>query len=120
MSDFKTGELKIDDTALTKALSENLDDVKSLFTGTTGAGTLVDQAAETFTRSGGLFSISTDSLSKTISDLKKQYDTTSDRINQRMETYRAQFTQLDAMVSQMNSLSSYLSQQLSALSASKQ
>jgi flagellar hook-associated protein 2 len=60
-----------------------------------------------------------DGLNKTITDIKKQYDATSDRIDQRMETYRAQFTQLDAMVSQMNSLSSYLSQQLSALNGSK-
>ncbi|GAA0782428.1 flagellar filament capping protein FliD [Castellaniella ginsengisoli] len=116
-TDPKTGKLNIDDTKLTKALSEDLENVKSLFTGTTGVGARVDQTAETFTRSGGLFSTATDGLNKTISDIKKQYDATADRIDQRMKTYRAQFTQLDSMVSQMNSLSSYLSQQLSALSS---
>ncbi|MFC4297890.1 flagellar filament capping protein FliD [Castellaniella hirudinis] len=119
-TDPKTGKLNIDDTKLTKALAEDSENVKSLFTGVTGVGTRVDQTAETFTRSGGLFSNTTEGLNKTIADIKKQYDATSDRIDQRMETYRAQFTQLDAMVSQMNSLSSYLSQQLSALNASKQ
>lgn len=118
-TDPKTGELKIDDAKLSKALSENLDGVKSLFTSGTGIGSRVDTTAETFTRSGGLFSTATDGLNKTIADIKKQYEATSERIDQRMETYRAQFTQLDAMVSQMNSLSSYLSQQLSALNSSK-
>jgi flagellar hook-associated protein 2 len=116
-TDPKTGELKIDNDKLTKALSENLDGVKSLFTSGTGIGSRVDAAAEAFTKSDGLFSTTTAGLNKTITDIKKQYDATADRIDQRMETYRAQFTQLDAMVSQMNSLSSYLSQQLSALSS---
>ncbi len=118
-TDPKTGKLNIDDAKLTKALSENLDEVKSLFTGASGVGTRVDQTAETLTRAGGLLSTTTDGLTKTIADIKKQYDATSDRIDQRMETYRAQFTQLDAMVSQMNSPTSYLTQQLSALNASK-
>lgn len=118
-TDPKTGELKIDDKKLTTALSENLDGVKSLFTSGTGIGTRVDAAATAFTKTGGIFSTTTDGLSKTIADLTKQYNAASDRIDQRMETYRAQFTQLDSMVSQMNSLSSYLSQQLSALSSSK-
>ncbi len=118
-TDPKTGELKIDDAKLSKALSENLDGVKSLFTSGTGIGSRVDTAANAFTKADGIFSTTTEGLNKTITDIKKQYDATSDRIDQRMETYRAQFTQLDAMVSQMNSLSSYLSQQLSALNGSK-
>lgn len=118
-TDPKTGELKIDDDKLTKALSENLDGVKSLFTSGTGIGGRVDTAADAFTKADGIFTTTTDGLNKTIADIKKQYTAASDRIDQRMETYRAQFTQLDAMVSQMNSLSSYLSQQLSALSSSK-
>ncbi|CDM24796.1 Flagellar hook-associated protein FliD [Castellaniella defragrans 65Phen] len=114
-----TGQLSIDDTKLTQALSDNLDGVKSLFTSGTGIGSRVDAAATAFTKTDGIFSTTTTGLSKTIEDIKKQYDATSDRIDQRMETYRAQFTQLDTMVSQMNTLSSYLSQQLSALSSSK-
>ena len=118
-TDPKTGELSINDSKLTEALSENIEGVKSLFTGTSGVGTRVSETADSFLRFDGLFSTTTDSLNKTISDIKKQYDATADRIDQRMETYRAQFTQLDGMVSQMNSLSSYLAQQLSALNAAK-
>ncbi|MER1966545.1 flagellar filament capping protein FliD [Castellaniella sp. GW247-6E4] len=115
-TDPKSGELKVDDAKLAKALSSNLEGVTSLFTGTNGAGTRVANAAEAFTRSDGLFSATTDSLNETAKQMQRQYDATADRIDQRMETYRQQFTQLDAMVAQMNSLSSYLTQQLSMLS----
>ncbi len=114
-TDPKSGELKVDDTKLAKALSSNLAGVTALFAGTDGAGTRVASAADAFTRSGGLFSATTDSLNRTIDQMQKQYDATADRIDQRMETYRQQFTQLDSMVAQMNSLSSYLTQQLSML-----
>lgn len=115
-TDPKTGELKIDNAKLEKALSDNLEGVKSLFSDTaTGIGKRTSIAAETFTRAGGLFSSTTDSLNRTIKDIQKQFQATADRIDQRMETYRNQFTQLDSMVTQMNSLSSYLAQQLSAL-----
>lgn len=115
-TDPKTGMLQIDDTALDKALSGGAVDVSGLFTGSTGIGARVSQAADTFTRSGGIFATATDGLNRTIAGLDDQYASMSARIDQRMETYRTQFTQLDAMVSQMNSLSSYLSQQLSSLS----
>lgn len=113
--DPKTGELKIDDKKLSSALSTDLEGVTALFTGATGAGTRVAAAADTFTRSGGYFSSNTDSLNRSLDQMQKQYDATAARIDQRMETYRQQFTRLDAMVAQMNSVSSYLTQQLSML-----
>uniref|UniRef100_UPI003340685A flagellar filament capping protein FliD n=1 Tax=Castellaniella defragrans TaxID=75697 RepID=UPI003340685A len=114
-TDPKSGELIVDDGKLSQAISENLAGVTALFTGTAGAGTRVADAADLFTRSGGLFSTTTDSLNKSIDQMQKQYNATAARIDQRMETYRKQFTQLDTTVSQMNSLSSYLTVQLSML-----
>ena len=118
-TDPTSGQLKVDQTKLDKALSGNMNGVKSLLTGSTGIGTRVGATADTFTRSGGIFSTTTDGLNKTIADIKKQYDATSSLIDQRMATYRTQFTQLDSMVTQMNSLSSYLTQQLTALNGTK-
>lgn len=118
-TDPTTGQLKIDSTKLDQALSNNMNGVKSLLTGSTGAGTRVASVADTFMRSGGIFSTTTDGLNKTIADIRKQYDVTSSLIGQRMATYRSQFTQLDSMVTQMNSLSSYLTQQLTALNSTK-
>ncbi|WP_323017914.1 flagellar filament capping protein FliD [Castellaniella sp.] len=118
-TDPKTGELVIDDAKLSKALAENGEGVKSLFTSDTGIGKRVSDTAEGFVNTNGSISTAQTSMSKTVEDITKQFEATSDRIAQRMDTYRNQFTQLDAMVSQMNSLSSYLSQQLSALNGAK-
>lgn len=118
-TDPTTGKLKIDSTKLDKALADNMGGVKSLMTGATGVGTRVATTADTFTRTGGIFSTTTAGLNKTLDDMTKEYNTTAARISQRMDTYRTQFTQLDSMVSQMNSLSSYLTQQLTALNGTK-
>jgi len=118
-TDYKTGKLQIDDAKLDAALADNTEGVKSLFAGDDGIGKRVSTTADSFIKFDGALTSATDGMNKTIADIKKQYDATADRIQQRMDTYRAQFTQLDAMVTQMNSLSSYLTQQLSALSVSK-
>lgn len=118
-TDPKTGKLSVDDTKLSKALADNAEGVKSLFTSDTGIGKRISDTADTFINSTGSISNAVEGMNRTVTDLQKQFDATSDRIAQRMDTYRAQFNQLDVMVSQMNSLSSYLSQQLSALSGAK-
>ncbi|WP_323012379.1 flagellar filament capping protein FliD [Castellaniella sp.] len=115
----KTGELTIDSAKLDKALAEDTEGVKSLFSSDTGISKRVVDMADSFIKSDGMLTTTTTSMEKTVADIKKQFEATGERINQRMDTYRAQFTQLDVMVSQMNTLSSYLTQQLSALSAQK-
>lgn len=118
-TDPKTGNLTVDNAKLAAALNEHRQDVTSLFTGTSGVGRLMSDAAERFTRSDGLFSIAKDGLNRTLATIDKQFNATADRIDQRMETYRQQFVKLDTMVVQMNSISSYLTQQLSMLSTSR-
>ncbi len=114
-TDTRSGKLEVDDSALEKAISDHPDEVRNMLSGTTGLGGRMAQMAETFTRSGGLFSTSTDSINRSITDIKRQYETASERIDNKMETYKRQFTQMDSMVAQMNSVSDYLTQQLSML-----
>lgn len=116
-TDPQTGQLTVNDKKLSEALTNNPNDVTSMFTGATGVGKLMNEATERFTSGGGLFSIAKDGLDRTLRTITKQYNDTADRIDQRMETYRQQFVKLDTMVVQMNSISSYLSQQLSMLSS---
>lgn len=52
-----------------------------------------------------------------ITALDKSYERMEESISATIERYRLQFSQLDLLVSQMNSTSSYLSQQFDALSA---
>ena len=86
-----------------------------MLAGPTGLAGRVEQVTETFNRSGGLISTTTDGISRNITDIQRQYEVTADRIDQKMERYRREFTQLDVMVAQMGSISSYLTQQLSML-----
>src|SRR5690606_8193267 len=73
-TDPPSGELKVDDKQLATALSDNLEGVTSLFTSPNGAGSRVAAAAETFTRSTGLFNSMTDSLNESFKQIQKQYE----------------------------------------------
>lgn len=114
-TDPTNGDLKLDKEKLTEALTNNRADVEQLFTGDTGLSKRVTAAAEVFTKSDGLLETSKSGIERTISQLEKQYEQMEMRIDQKMETYRAQFVQLDSFVAQMGGISSYLSQQLSML-----
>lgn len=109
------GVLKVDNDKLAAALKDNMADVQKLFAGENGIGAKMSSIADDFVKSGGIISSATDSITNTLKDLEKQYEATSNRIDAKMETYRKQFTQLDTMMAQMNSVSSYLTQQLSML-----
>ena len=114
-TDPLSGTLKIDNTKLTAALGDNMAGVQDLFAGTTGISSTITTAADTFVKSGGIISSATDGVNRNIKALEEQYSSASERIDNRMAIYRAQFQQLDVMMSQMNATSSYLNQQLSAL-----
>ena len=113
--DVKTGKLEIDDEKLTAALDNNMSDVKRVFAGTNGMVDRMSQIERSYNGTGGTFSINNNSLKDNIKNIQQQYQVTSDRIDQKMENYRKQFSQLDVMIAEMGSMSTYLSQQLSML-----
>jgi flagellar hook-associated protein 2 len=114
-TDPKDGTLKVDSTKLATALKDNMVDVQSLFAGENGISKKLGAAADGFIKSDGLISSATESMTTNLKDLNKQYGIAFDRIDAKMATYRKQFSAMDAMVAQMNSVSSYLTQQLSML-----
>lgn len=115
-TDPTTGTLKVDNDALTEALKDNLVDVKNLLSGGTALSGRVTTATDVYVKTDGLLSSATESINSNLKVLNQQYDATSDRIDTKMEVYRNQFIQLDKLIAQMNSTSTYLTQQLSALS----
>jgi flagellar hook-associated protein 2 len=66
----------------------------------------------------GSISSSTDGINRTIKDIGKQRDTLNSRLIDTEARYRAQFTALDTIISGLNNTSSFLTQQLSALTGS--
>lgn len=114
-TDYKTGRLEIDDDKLAEAVKNNLNDVTEFFSGDNGLAARVDNTAEDFVKAKGLINNTEDSINSTLKMLQTQYENTSDRIDTKMENYRRQFSQLDVMMSQMNGISNYLTQQLDML-----
>lgn len=120
-SDGATGKLKIDDTKLTKALNENAAATRLLLVGDgkeTGITTKMGANLKEYLADDGIIDSAQDSINSTLKMLTKKYLATSDSIDATVARYKAQFTQLDTMMSKLNTTSSYLSQQFTAMSKS--
>lgn len=115
-TDIKDGTLKVDDKVLAAAIKDKLTDVRELFTSDKGIVKTLNSVADAFLRSDGKIKAAQDGITVTASNLQKQFNATQARIEAKMETYRKQFSSLDNTVAKMNSISSYLTQQLSMLS----
>lgn len=118
----KDGTIAFDATKLKSALADNSTAVAELFAGTggnTGYGTQVAALVGTFTSAQGTISNATAGVNATLKSLDTRYTAMSDSVQTKVDRYRAQFTQLDLVMSQMNSTSSYLTAQFNAMNANK-
>ncbi|MBO1111074.1 flagellar filament capping protein FliD [Bordetella petrii] len=115
-SDPTTGKLQLDQGKLDKALDENPADVARLFGGSGGLAEKMQAATDGILGSKGSIQTRTNGLQDTVDTLQDQYDRTKVSIQATMDNYRAQFTRLDALVTQMNGISNYLTQQFNAMS----
>lgn len=114
-TDPNTGTLILDSEKLASALRANPTGVKQLFAGADGISSRVVTAASLYLKGDGIINTATRGITSTLKDLQNQYNSTSDRIDQKLESYRQQFLLLDSTIVKMNSVSNYLTQQLPAL-----
>jgi len=119
-TDPVSGQLKIDDKKLAEALKDNLPQVQELLVGEDAdkRGGLLGQmqdAIATINGREGMITVASEGAQRSANLLDTEYQATSERIEQRMETYRQQFVALDASVAKMSAISNYLSQQLAML-----
>ena len=120
-TDPTTGSLELDSDKLETALSSDADGVKEMIVGdgkTTGITTTIATNLTGWLSSTGIVQAATDGVSKTLNDLTDQYNTMSTRIDNMVARYKAQFTQLDVLMSSLNQTSSYLTQQFESSSSS--
>lgn len=119
------GSLKVDGSKLDNALSAHLGDVKALFANSDLSNSANDGFASKL-RQWGDSLLSFDGVLTTRSDsFRRQIDANSKRqedFNHRMtlveSRMRAQYTALDTQMAKMNALSSYVSQQITAMNNS--
>ncbi len=83
-----------------------------------GIGSRLQQLAATLLDSNGAISSRSDGLNTSIKDIATQRDAMTRRLTQTEASYRAQFNALDTLISNFNQTSSFLTQQLSALTSS--
>jgi len=101
-----------DSTKLDDALSNNFDDVGLLVS---DVATKLDSYVDTYLGVTGLLKGKTDGLNNSLRDIEHQKERLEIRIESVRTRYTRQFNAMDALVGQMNSTMSYLSQQLSSL-----
>lgn len=115
----KDGTLKLDTAKLTSALNNPDNDISSLFTQTTsgnqGIAVQFNSWLSNATGTGGILANRIDGINASIKDLEDRRSTLSDRLVLIEARYRSQYSALDALISSMNSTSTFLTQQLASL-----
>lgn len=106
------GTLELDEGALTAQLDANFDDLGKLFSTEDGYAVRLDELLGRYLDDGGLIENRTDGLDERIEDIERQREALDRRLEAVEERLRAQFNALDTLVSQLNSTSAFLAQQL--------
>ena len=118
---FKTavdGSLSLDGAKFDAAIASDPAAIDGLLGSNGTLGKALRGAMSSYIGSGSMLESRTESLNKRLKDLGRQRDNYQVRIDQLTAQYRAQFSALDAMVTKLQSTSTYLSQQLASLSPS--
>ncbi len=111
-----TGTLKFDSSKLNSALSKNFSDVTSLFSSATGFGTRLKAWTTSVLSPGdGLIAQRTDSLNSSIKGYNGQITRLEARMTVLQKQYTTTYSNLNVLLSNMNSTSNYLTQQLARL-----
>ncbi len=105
MSFDSSGYFQIDDTALSKALTNNYDDLKELFVGYAekeGIGTRLKTYLDSLdSLDGGLLSTYADKLSSRLSTLTSDYDDASTKLDDKYSQMADQFASYTVLITQM-------------------
>lgn len=117
------GSLKVNTSKLGEALSGQLGEVRKLFAASGGASEAENGLAVRIRRWGDTVLGTDGALNSRTDSLRRQKDSNSDRqesfetrMSQVEKRLRAQYSALDTQMSKMSALSSYVSQQMVALS----
>lgn len=124
-ADGSLGALVIDDTKLTKALTDNPQAVSDFFIGdgkTTGLATQMNNTLtdmlSTSVGKEGIIKNAQDGINATLKTLTKRYEAMEASIETTMARYKAQFTNLSKLVNSLTNTSNYLTSQFSSSSSS--
>lgn len=112
------GTLKLDSTKLTNALTNNPTGVQSLLSGANGIGPSLDKMITSWTGSNGIVTQRIANLNQTKKDLADQQTALDSQMSDYSDRLTKQYTALDTLMTKLQSTSSYIAQQFTALTKS--
>ena len=98
------GYMQVDETELTEALTDNYDDIKELFTGYAekeGIGTRLKTYLDSLDGIDGLLTAYDDKLDGRLETLKDEYQTASNKLDEKYEQMSTQFAAYTVLITQM-------------------
>ncbi len=113
----KDGSLSLDSSKLNSAIAASFSDVTNLFSSSTGFATRLADWAQSTLDPGGLIDTRTQSLNQSVKDRNDEIDRLENRMTALQKKYTTEYTNLNLLLSSMNSTSTYLTQQLSSTSS---
>ncbi len=121
----RDGTASMDETVLTTALENNLEDVQLLLVGDTATGidgvaTLLNAQLRDITKPiSGVIANEKDRVDQTIQRLDDQIESMTIRLNNKYDLLTKQFVQLDTLMSNIQKQGDFLTAQIASLTASK-
>jgi flagellar hook-associated protein 2 len=109
------GTLKLDDAKLDKALDANSTSVAKVFGSEKGVAFRLSTSIEAMLKEGSALDTRNDSLQENLKTIEKDGEALDARMAVVEARYRKQFTALDALLTQLQTTSSYLSTQLASI-----
>jgi len=107
------GTLKLDSSKLNSAMTNNFSDVTNLFSSASGFATRLEAWSSSVVQTGGLLSLRTDSLNTSIKEYNAQIGKLEARMKVLQKQYTTTYSNLNMLLSNMNSTSAYLTSQFS-------
>ena len=109
----RDGLLQLDRSKFDNAIAISFNDVNNLFSSSTGFATRLETWAKSTLAAGGLIDSRTQSLTKNVKDQNEAVDKLETRMSTLEKKYTLEYTNLNRLLSSMNSTSTFLTQQLS-------
>ncbi|MAP34289.1 MAG: flagellar hook protein [Halomonas sp.] len=115
----RDGTLEMDEDKISDLVANNPQALSDFFVGSDGDGLAaqLDSTVEQMLGDNGVVKLAISGAESRVKSLDERYERMEKTIEGTISRYRTQFGQLDSMIAQMNSMSSYLTQQFEALDA---
>ena len=110
------GQLQINDTILSEAIDDNLDDVITLFSSETdGIAVRLDAVVDEYVKTGGILQNKTEGLTNSVEDIDERLVDLEEYLDSLETRLLAQFNAMDSLIAQLNTTSQFISQNLATL-----